>query len=106
MIADIGRDNVSLSKSTETLPTVVKAVPVDFPQLQRDLGYRTTVIIRVELTATGKLTSASVAKSSGNGTLDRNALDAVSNSTFAPGSIAGLPIGGSYAVSVDFDSQN
>jgi TonB family protein len=106
MIADIGRDTVSLAKSNETLPTIVTVVPVDFPQLQRDLGYSTMAIIKVELTATGKLVSASVSKSTGNRTLDQNALYAVSNSKFAPGSIAGSPVGGAYAVSVDFSGQN
>jgi protein TonB len=105
MIADIGRDTISMSKSNEILPTIINAVPAEFPQLQRDLGYNGTAVIEVELTATGKLENASVAKSTGNKVLDRNALYAVSHSTFAPGSISGSPVGGAYAVSVEFDAD-
>ncbi|HYZ15719.1 MAG TPA: TonB family protein, partial [Candidatus Acidoferrum sp.] len=59
-------------------------------------------LVRVDLSSTGALRNALVAKSSGNDELDRAALSAARHQTYAPESVNCRTVAGSYLVSVDF----
>jgi protein TonB len=63
-----------------------------------------TVVVRVDLSDQGKLEKSSILATSGDFFLDREALSTVREMAFTPEKINCLPVGGTYAVRVDFQS--
>jgi TonB family protein len=68
-------------------------------QISHETG---TATVRVDLSATGALIGAHIARSSGSVFLDNGALSAVKALVFAPGSQSCSHVGGSYTVEVAY----
>jgi periplasmic protein TonB len=67
----------------------------DYPMMARDQGVQGTTIVLVSVTASGAVSSASVAQSSGNKLLDASALRAAYQSRFQPATRNGAPVASS-----------
>ena len=74
----------------------------EIPEIARQQGAAGTVYVKIDLTADGTLSSASIIRSSGNQALDQAALRATRESSFAPAVQSCSPVGGSYVYVVDF----
>jgi len=73
-----------------------------YPSDARDDGVEGTVVLTVSIDAQGHVTSAKVARSSGDRRLDRAAAEAVGKWTYAPSLKDGLPTESSIRVRVEF----
>ncbi len=76
--------------------------PPVYPELARRQGWQGSVLVRATVTAAGKVSGVSLARSSGHTVLDEAALRAVRRWVFAPGSQSGRLIGGVVEVPVNF----
>ncbi len=83
---------------------LVQAAPVDYPESFKMVAASTKALIRVDLSATGRVLNTSVAKSTGSVILDRAAIAAVASSVYSPATDACSGVAGSYAVEVDLDN--
>jgi protein TonB len=72
------------------------------PTLAVAQGATGTALVEIKLSPSGTVLAARVAKSTGNAALDRAALEAARQSTFAPAIHQCEPTGGSYRLSVEF----
>ncbi len=63
-----------------------------FPKELADQGVEGTTELLLQVSQTGQLVSARVARSSGNKTLDQLSLDGVKKCTFKPGEVDGQPV--------------
>jgi TonB family protein len=73
-----------------------------YPSDARDDGVEGTVVLTVSIDAQGHVTSAKVARSSGDRRLDRSAAEAVGKWTYAPSLKDGLPTESSIRIRVEF----
>jgi protein TonB len=73
-----------------------------YPRVARSNGHEGRVLIRVSVLGNGRVGSATIAKSSGHGSLDRAALEAVKRWRFAPALRAGKPVTATLTVPVVF----
>ena len=92
----------SINAGCNVAASIREAEEADVPllaQLQGKTGMTTLV---VDLDAAGRLTAARVGDSSGFGPLDEAALRSARMSRFAPEIRNCTPIGGTYAMEVDF----
>jgi TonB family protein len=64
-----------------------------------------TASVQVNLSATGAVLSATIAKSTGNAALDQAALLAAKQSTYKPEIKDCVPVAGAYLYRVDFANQ-
>ena len=80
--------------------------PMPYPHSARRRGWEGEVLLRVEVSTSGKVISAHIEASSGYGILDDTALQAVSNWRFRPGSINGTPKADTVLVPVHFQLNN
>lgn len=71
-------------------PKLVQFVPAEVPDAERAAGKTATVVLRIVIDATGKVTGADVTESAG-ATLDAAARDAVMKFVFEPAEIDGKP---------------
>ncbi len=67
------------------------APPPEYPALAQRRGYEGTVRVQVEVDIRGRVTTASLVRSSGYDVLDAAALHAVRGWTFAPVTVDGMP---------------
>ena len=74
----------------------------EYPRVARSRGHEGRVLIRVSVLGNGRVGSATVAKSSGHGSLDRAALKAVKRWRFTPALRAGRPVTATLTVPVTF----
>jgi TonB family protein len=74
----------------------------EMPWLAKLMRLSGSVKVRIDLDDAGTLQSVSIAESSGNAILDREALKAVRESTFSPEKVDCVGMAGSYAVEVSF----
>jgi len=79
------------------------AVAPDATSSAYDTGANVTALIKVDLDATGRVTGVSVYRSSGTLELDRAALEAARESTYAPELRDCQAVPGSYLFKVEFD---
>ena len=77
----------------------------EYPAIARVAHVTGTSDVRVDLDATGRLERASLYRSSGNASLDRAALAAARNETYAPEVRDCSRVGGAYVLEVDFDGE-
>ncbi|MCX6375940.1 MAG: energy transducer TonB [Armatimonadetes bacterium] len=73
-----------------------------YPSDARDDGVEGAVVLTVSIDAKGQVTSAKVARSSGDRRLDRSAVEAVGRWTYSPCLKDGVPVGSSVRVRVEF----
>ena len=78
------------------------ASPPDVPMIARDMHATGTAMLRLDLTSSGAVANASIARSSGNGILDSAALNSVHWSSFRPATRDCAPVAGSYFYLVNF----
>jgi TonB family protein len=71
-------------------------------QLQHATG---TAFVQVDIDASGTLLNASIAASSGNPLLDREALTTTQLSQFRPAIVDCVPVGGTYLYEVQFPAD-
>ncbi len=63
-------------------------------------------LVRIDMRADGKLSAASVGKSSGNPALDADAVAMAKNLTYVPATVAGASVADSYLLAVVHDSAH
>lgn len=101
------------SLNTQTLPVISKPVPAGgsttpkppYPDLARKRGQEGTVNIHCNVDASGIVSDASIAKSSGYKLLDEAALKTVRKWKFKPASSNGVNVAGTAIVPVQFKLQ-
>jgi periplasmic protein TonB len=76
--------------------------PIQYPPAAMRSGITGTVIVQVTYDASGRITDATIFRSSRNRDLDRAALQGVRRWTVNPGRRGGQPVGGVANVTVDF----
>jgi TonB family protein len=81
---------------------VARAVTPETPAVAEMLRLSGTTIVRVDLSNTGDVVGAAVARSSGSSMLDRAALAAARAQAYAPQIKDCRPVAGSYAIAVEF----
>jgi protein TonB len=87
--------------------TVVQQAQADYPDQARDLGLgEVQVAVQVTIGPTGNLVDATIAQSGGNMSLDRAAIAAARQSTYAPKIVNCQPVTGSYLFRVTFDPNS
>jgi periplasmic protein TonB len=77
----------------------------EWPLLAQELRLSGTAYVRVRLDASGMLSQAEIARSSGAGILDLAAIRAVEDSTFRPAIVNCSPASGTYIIIVDFPAN-
>lgn len=80
---------------------LTSAIP-DYPEMARLQRAEGTALVQVNIAASGRLENATIARSTGNEHLDREALRAVLASRFAPAVAGCQPIAGRYLYEVEF----
>lgn len=96
------RDTRAATAKNTATPVVIKNTPPSYPEIARQKGWEGRAIVRVEVSAEGRATKVTIAKSSGYGVLDQSALRAVKQWRFQPRTIAGIPAPGVVDVPVNF----
>ncbi len=80
--------------------------PMPYPHSARRRGWEGDVLLRVDVSSSGKVLSAHIETSSGYGILDDTALQTVSKWRFRPASINGTPKADTVLVPVHFQLHN
>lgn len=80
--------------------------PMPYPHSARRRGWEGDVLLRVDVSASGKVLSAHIETSSGYGILDDTALQTVSKWQFRPASFNGTPKADTVLVPVHFQLHN
>lgn len=78
----------------------------DYPSIARSRGWQGKVILRVQISAAGKVESVAVEQSSGHELLDESALTAVRDWLFVPAIQANQPIASSVLVPIIFSLRD
>lgn len=84
------------------MPKPVDGASISYPRLARRFGLTGTVALRLVISATGRVESASIAESSGSQILDDHALESVSEWQFESGRIDGQAIRGAMTLRIVF----
>jgi len=79
---------------------------IPYPKTARRRGWEGEVLLKVAVTANGKVVAVQVEKSSGYGILDQTAREAVALWTFRPARRNGQPIADTVLVPVRFELEN
>jgi protein TonB len=82
--------------------SIARAITPNYPDIAQWQGAGGTVVVRVDLSETGKLLSASVARSSGSPILDMAAVQTAKQMTYTPELRSCEPVAGSYTVDVEY----
>lgn len=80
--------------------------PMPYPHSARRRGWEGDVLLRVDVSASGKVLSVHIETSSGYGILDDTALQTVSKWRFRPASINGTPKADTVLVPIHFQLHN
>lgn len=81
--------------------TVVKAVLPNVPDSLRDVNFRSlTVVVNVAVNAGGNVQGLTIEQSSGYTDMDKAALRAAQQSTYAPAIVGCVPAAGNYSFRV------
>lgn len=102
LVADLGHDQTGMASAVADARILRAAVPerAYFDTLTNAVG---RVTVAVTLTAAGTVAGTRIIATSGRPTLDASAVDAVRASTYTTATVAGRPVGGTYAVDVVFE---
>ncbi len=92
----------SLPNAATTLPDFGDNRPPNYPQAAVARGWEGTVMLRVQLSATGAVSRVEVIDSSGYGVLDGAAVNAVKTWTASPATRHGVPVETSVRLPVKF----
>lgn len=74
-----------------------------FPYIAEQEGITGSTLVHVDLAPSGAVQNATVAKSSGFASLDREALSSVRASKYEPETVSCRPVAGEYLVDVSFE---
>jgi protein TonB len=85
--------------------TTTQPVTPDYPEIARQQGAIGVTNVRVSLSATGSVISVKVYKSSGNQSLDQEALKAARASRYSPEIEDCQPVAGDYLFRAEFNNQ-
>lgn len=83
---------------------IVRSAIPEIPQIAKQLQFNGTSVIRLDLSDTGDLVAASVARSSGYDILDRAAIQTARSMVYAPETRSCVAMPGSYALKVEFSN--
>jgi periplasmic protein TonB len=83
---------------------VINAMSPMYPDSARDFGLgKVTVLVQVTLDAQGRLLDTKISQSSNNAAIDRSALRAARQTTYAPRIANCVPVEGTYIFRADFE---
>lgn len=102
--AEAGKEPVKVEGDVQR-PTPLHQVPPVYPAQERADHVEGEVVMRAVIDEKGRVKNVGVEKSSGNGNLDRAALDALSQWTFRPATLHGEPVAVYYHVTLNFAVQ-
>lgn len=88
------------------IPSYLMNPPPPYPEQARQQGQEGLVLLRVEVDATGEVTSVTVRQSSGFELLDAAAIGTVGTWRFKPGRLAGIAVSTTVDVPVRFQLKN
>lgn len=88
-----------------TRPEPLERTPPEYPSSALRRGESGTVLVRVEVDASGRPTEVSVARSSRSRALDRAAVQAVRRWRFSPAQQDGRPVAGAVEVPIEFKTD-
>ena len=91
--------------SSQPMPIAAQSPPPQYPAAALRSGDTGTVVVRVEVDATGYPNNVTVIQRSGSRDLDRAATDAVRRWRFTPAQSNGQAVPGSIEVPFDFKTQ-
>jgi TonB family protein len=95
----------ALSCSADRAAQILSNSTPMLPNIAREQGVEGNVVLRISLSAAGRLESAAVARSSGNPLLDEEALRVARQSRYAPEIHACQHVAGAYFYEVGFDTS-
>lgn len=84
--------------------SIVQSLPPRYPAKEARDGIGGIVVLRLKIAADGALVDAQIERSSGNGNIDRSALDVVKRWKFKGGVKDGKDVGGEITVPITFTS--
>lgn len=93
------------SGNSQPMPIAGQSPPPAYPPAALRAGESGTVVVRVEVDATGYPNNATLVQRSGSRALDRAAMEAVRRWRFTPAQNNGQPVPGSIEVPFDFKAQ-
>lgn len=91
--------------NSQPMPVAGQSPPPTYPAAALRRGESGSVVVRVDVDATGYANNITVVQRSGSRELDRAATDAVSRWRFSPALSNGQPVPGSIEVPFDFKPQ-
>lgn len=91
--------------NSQPMPIAGQSPPPTYPAAALRAGETGSVVVRVDVDATGYPNNATVIQRSGSRELDRAATDAVRRWRFTPAQSNGQPVPGSIEVPFDFKTQ-
>jgi len=84
--------------------SIAKAAPPELPQIAKEQGVSGSAVLEIRLSPSGTLAARKIAISSGNAWLDREALASAAQSKYVPETQDCNAVGGTYLLTVDFNS--
>jgi len=84
--------------------SIAKPAPPELPQIAKEQGASGSAVVEIRLAPSGTLVARKVAVSSGNAWLDREALASAAQSKYVPETQDCAAVGGTYLLTVDFNS--
>ncbi len=82
------------------------ALYTQIPALAQLAGLHGSAVVQVDLDETGRVTNATVVRSTGNLVLDRAAIKTVQSASYEPASAGNVPVAGAFDIVVDFANEN
>ncbi|HFK2919550.1 energy transducer TonB [Stenotrophomonas beteli] len=95
----------AVAANSQPMPIAGQSPPPSYPAAALRAGETGSVVVRVDVDATGYPNNATVIQRSGSRELDRAATDAVRRWRFTPAHSNGQPVPGSIEVPFDFKTQ-
>ena len=95
----------AVAANSQPMPIAGQSPPPTYPAAALRAGETGSVVVRVDVDATGYPNNATVIQRSGSRELDRAATDAVRRWRFTPAHSNGQPVPGSIEVPFDFKTQ-
>ena len=100
------RDDIVLSRSISTSPQLHGNPHPTYPRLARMQGWEGIVVVRIHVTAQGRVKSTRIQKSSGHSSLDEAAVESVREWQFLPAMDGEIPVTSTVDVPIRFSLTN